>query len=336
VDPLADVFGLLDVRGAKCTRLEADAPWAIAFEGYRHVKLGAVLRGECVVRLDGVPGVHRLGPGDCYLLGNGRPHLLASAVDVRPVPSAEVFAGFVPGIPVRVGAGQDTTIVGCGFEFDAANASVLTDVLPPLVHIPADSPHAEPMRSVLRLLGPETAAPGLASSVVTERLAHVLLVQVLRAHIAGRGAQGGAWLTALADPQIGSALTVIHQDPAHDWTVADLAAKAGMSRSSFAARFTELVGRPPLEYIAGWRMRAAARDLRHTDRKIASIAFAAGYSSESAFSHAFKRTMGSSPGRYRVARRGDGGGGNDGGGVGGVGGSGDGDGAGGSEAGGPD
>lgn len=287
--------------------MEADAPWAIAFEGYRHVKLGAVLRGECVVWLDGVPGVHRLGPGDCYLLGNGRPYRLASAPDVPLTPSSAVFAGFVPGTTVRVGEGRDTTVVGCGFEFDAANAAVLTDVLPPLVHVPADSPHAGAIRAALQMLGPETAAPGLASSVVTERLAHILLIQVLRAHIAAQGAQGGAWLTALADPQIGSALTVIHEDPAHDWTVADLAAKAGMSRSGFAARFTELVGRPPLEYIAGWRMRAAARDLRHSDKKIASIAAAAGYTSESAFSHAFKRAMGSSPGRYRAARRGDGG-----------------------------
>lgn len=305
MDPLADVFALLDVRSAKCARLEADAPWAVAFDSYRHVKLGAVLRGECVIRLDGVPGVHRLGPGDCYLLGNGRPYRLASAPDVRPVPSGEVFAGFVPGTTVRIGEGRDAAVVGTGFEFDPANAAVLTDVLPPLVHVPADSAHAGAIRAALQMLGPETAAPGLASSVVTERLAHILLVQVLRAHIAAQGARGGAWLTALADPQVGGVLTAVHADPAHDWTVADLAAKAGMSRSSFAARFTDLVGRPPLEYIAGWRMRAAARDLRHSDKKIAAIASAAGYNSESAFSHAFKRTMGTSPGRYRAARRAD-------------------------------
>jgi len=303
VDPLADVFGLLDVRSAKCARLEADAPWAIAFDGYRHVKLGAVLRGECVISLDGVPGEHRLGPGDCYLLGNGRPYRLASGPGVRAAPSAEVFAGFIPGTVVRVGEGRDVTVVGSGFEFDAANAAVLTDVLPALVHVPADSPHAGAIRTALQMLGPETASPGLASSVITERLAHILLIQVLRAHIAAEGAHGGAWLTALADPQIGAALTLIHQNPAHDWTVADLAAKAGMSRSSFAARFSELVGVPPLEYVARWRMRAAARDLRYSDKKIATIAAAAGYASESAFSHAFKRALGSSPGRYRAERR---------------------------------
>jgi AraC-like DNA-binding protein len=302
VDPLADVFGLLDVRSAKCARLEADAPWAVAFGGYRHVKLGAVLRGECVISVDGVAGERRLGPGDCYLLGNGRPYRLASGSGVRAIPSAEVFAGFVPGTVVRVGEGRDATVVGCEFEFDAANAAVLTDVLPALVHVPADSPHAGAIRTALQMLGPETAAPGLASSVITERLAHILLIQVLRAHIA-EGAHGGAWLTALADPQIGSALTLIHQNPAHDWTVADLAAGASMSRSSFAARFSELVGVPPLEYVAGWRMRAAARDLRYGDKKIATIAAAAGYASQSAFSHAFKRAMGSSPGRYRAARR---------------------------------
>ena len=303
MDPLADVFGLLDVRNANCARLEADAPWAIGFDGYRHVKLGAVLRGECVISIDGIPGVHRLGPGDCYLLGNGRPYSIASGPDVPAIPSAQVFAGFVPGTVVRLGAGRDVAVVGCGFEFDSANAAVLTDVLPPLIHVPADSAHAGAIRTALQLLGPETAAPGIASSVVTERLAHILLIQVLRAHIASRGPERGAWLTALADPQIGTALALIHQSPSQDWTVGNLAAKAGMSRSGFAARFSDLVGLPPLEYVARWRMRAAARELRHSDKKVASIAAAAGYNSESAFSHAFKRTMGSSPGRYRAASR---------------------------------
>ncbi|MPY32774.1 helix-turn-helix transcriptional regulator [Streptomyces adustus] len=106
-------------------------------------------------------------------------------------------------------------------------------------------------------------------------------------------------MTALADPAIGTALSLMHQFPAHVWTVAELAAKSGMSRSHFAARFNELVGTPPLEYLATWRIRSAARELRTGNRTISSIASQYGYGLESAFSHAFKRVIELAPGCYR-------------------------------------
>lgn len=303
MDPLTDVFGLLDVKAAYFARLEAQAPWGVEFDGYRHIKLGAVLRGTCEVWAEGLEEPVRLAEGDCYLLGNGRPYWLRSGPGATMTPSATVFRNFVPGSTVRVGASPDTVVVGCGFHFDEANASVLLDVLPELVHVPAASRPAEPIRASLRQLAAETAVPGLGSDLITERLAHVVLVQVLRAHIAAEGSEGGAWLTALADPQIGQALELIHGSPSLHWTVAELAAKVGLSRSGFFARFSNLVGMPPLEYVAQWRIRAAARDLRGGTRTISSIAAEWGYSSESAFSHAFKRIMGSSPGRYRTAAR---------------------------------
>ncbi|MBY8881080.1 AraC family transcriptional regulator [Actinacidiphila acidipaludis] len=304
---MTDVFGLLDVRAAQFARLEAQAPWGIQFHGYRHIKLGAVLRGSCEVWAEGLDEPVLIEQGDCYLLGNGRPYWLRSGPDVPLTSSAEVFRNFVPGGTVRWGAAPDTVVVGCGFHFDEANAAVLLDVLPELVHVPAASRPAEPIRSSLRQLAAETASSGLGSQLITERLAHIVLVQVLRAHIAAKGNAGGAWLTALADPQIGQALELIHESPAMHWTVAELAAKVGLSRSGFFARFSNLVGMPPLEYVARWRIRSAARDLRGGTRKISSIASEWGYSSESAFSHAFKRIMGTSPGRYRaVARAGPG------------------------------
>lgn len=302
VDPLTDVFGLLDVRAAQFARLEAESPWGISFDGYRHVKLGAVLEGSCEVWAEGVERPIRLGQGDCYLLGNGSSYWLRSGPGAVMASSTEVFRDFVPGSSVRRGTAPDTVVIGCGFHFDEANASVLLDVLPAVVHVPAGSRPAEPIRSALHQLGAETAVPGVGSQLITERLAQVVLVQVLRAHIAAEST-GGAWLTALADPQIGRALELIHESPAFHWTIADLAAKVGLSRSSFFERFSALVGVPPLEYVARWRIRAAARDLRGGTRKVSSIAAEWGYSSESAFSHAFKRIMGTSPGRYRSAAR---------------------------------
>ncbi|WP_431964536.1 AraC family transcriptional regulator [Actinacidiphila sp. bgisy160] len=299
-DPLTDVLGLLDLRSGSFARLEAQEPWAVGFSGFRHIKFGAVLRGDCRIAVAGTPGPVTLKAGDCYLLGGGRAYELSGGAEVPAVPSAEVFDGFTPGDAVRIGTSPDAVVVGCGFDLDEANAAVLLDVLPPLIHVGAGSTAAEGIRAALELLRAETSEPALGTPFVTERLAHVLLVHLLRAHVAEHGPEGGAWLTALADRHIGAALSLMHDRPAHPWTVAELAGRSGMSRSRFADRFTRTVGVPPLEYLACWRIRSAARELRTSDRTVAAIAARWGYGSESSFSHAFKRVMGSSPGRYRT------------------------------------
>ncbi|WP_406177319.1 AraC family transcriptional regulator [Streptomyces sp. NBC_00996] len=303
MDPLTDVLGLLDLRTAQFGRLEAAEPWAVGFPGYRHIKFGAVLQGTCRVTVAGLPEPVTLAEGDCYLIGNGRTYELSGGRTVRAVSSTEVFANYAPGSTVRIGSARDAVVVGCGFDLSEADSAVLLDVLPPLIHVGGSSGVADAVRGALEMLRAETDAPGLGTPFVTERLAHVLLVHVLRAHVADRGAAEGAWLTALADRQVGAALALLHDMPAHRWTVAELAAKVGMSRSQFAARFTESVGVPPLEYLAGWRIRSAARELRTGDRTVAAIATRWGYSSESSFSHAFKRVMGASPGHYRRQNR---------------------------------
>ncbi|GAA5017688.1 AraC family transcriptional regulator [Streptomyces siamensis] len=305
MDPLNDVLALLDMRSANFARLEAAGAWAISFAGYQHIKLGAVLEGECWVETEGAPPIRAVA-GDCYLLGNGRPYRLSSDPTVPAQPSSEVFMGFIEGDSVSVGTSgspPDGVVVGCGFHLDTANAAVLLDVLPPLVHVPADTGEAGAIRSALDMLRQETANPGIGSALIVERLAHIVLVQVLRSYVAAQGSSGRAWLTALADPAVGTALSLIHEYPAHLWTVAELAAKSGMSRSHFAARFSELVGTPPLEYLANWRIRSAARELRTGNRTLASLATQYGYRSESAFSHAFKRVTGVAPGRYRKQAR---------------------------------
>ncbi|KOV76250.1 MULTISPECIES: AraC family transcriptional regulator [Streptomyces] len=300
MDPLTDVLGQLDLRSAQFARLEAQEPWAVGFQGYRHIKFGAVLQGTCRITVADLPAPVTLTEGDCYLLGNGRNYELSGGPATRTVPSPEVFTGRTEGSTVRIGAVCDAIVVGCGFDLDDANAAVLVDVLPPLVHVPAGSGAARSIRAALELLRAETDAPGLGTPFVTERLSQMLLVHLLRAHVAERGAEGGVWLTALGDRQISAALTLMHDMPARHWTVGELAAKAGMSRSQFAARFAKTVGMPPLEYLVSWRIRSAARELRTTDRTVLAIATRWGYGSESSFSHAFKRVMGAPPGTYRT------------------------------------
>ena len=136
-------------------------------------------------------------------------------------------------------------------------------------------------------------APG--SEVVATRLAEVLFIQVLRAHIASEPERNREWLRAIFDPQIGTALAAIHGNVNTSWTVESIAAAAGMSRSGFAARFKELLGQTPLEYVTEWRMQKAMQLLDKRDKKLIEIARSVGYDSDAAFSKAFKRVVGANP-----------------------------------------
>lgn len=136
------------------------------------------------------------------------------------------------------------------------------------------------------------------SEIVTTRLAEVLFIQVLRAHIASGPERNKGWLRAIFDPQMGTALSAIHNKVNTPWTVDSLAKAAGMSRSAFAARFKDLLGQTPLEYVTEWRMQKAMQLLLERDKKLIDVALSVGYESDAAFSKAFKRVVGASPGEY--------------------------------------
>ena len=188
-------------------------------------------------------------------------------------------------------------LISGSLSFDDTAAALLLDSLPPVARIAAGSYQATVVGPTLMLLGDETATDVAGSATMRKHLTHILLVQVLRTLLTpGASASGAApgWLGALSDHQVGTALTLLHSQPARRWTVADLATAVSMSRSSFAMRFRTLVGLPPLDYLVRWRMQIAARALRVTDRTVAAIG--------SAFSNAFKRVLGQSPSRYRRAQ----------------------------------
>jgi AraC-like DNA-binding protein len=306
MDPLSQVLELLDLRAALPSRLEAGGRWALSFAGHQHLKVGAVVAGECWLIAEGAAPRHLMA-GDCYLLASSRPYVAASDLESEPVPSSEVLPSpwpspayyqTTPGDPAR------TVLISGSLSFDGAAAALLLDSLPAVARIAAGSHQATVLGPVLQLLGDETAGDIPGSSAMRKQLTHILFVQVLRTLLTAGSPAGAAapgWLAALSDPQIGTALTLLHDQPARRWTVAGLAAAVSMSRSSFAMRFKELVGLPPLDYLIRWRMQTAARDLRSTRRTIAAIGSDLGYASESAFSNTFKRVLGQSPSRYRSA-----------------------------------
>jgi AraC-like DNA-binding protein len=304
MDPLSEVLDLLDLRAASPSRLEAGGHWALSFAAHQHLKVGAVVTGECWLTPEGTAPL-RLTAGDCYLLASSRPYTAASDLETTPVPSGSVLPSPWPS-PAYYQATPDdparTILISGSLSFDAAAAALLLASLPPAVRITAGSEQATVVAPVLRLLAAETAADAPGAAALRRQLTQILFVQVLRALLQSSAPVTGSspgWLGALGDRQIGTALALLHQDPRRRWTVAELAAAVSMSRSSFAMRFRALVGLAPLDYLIRWRVQIAAHALRSTDRTVAAIGADLGYASESAFSNTFKRVLGQSPSRYR-------------------------------------
>jgi AraC-like DNA-binding protein len=302
MDPLSEMLALLNIEAALPSRFEAAGDWALEFGGYADIKVGAILKGTCWVTAEGCEPL-QLATGDCYLVASARGFGATSDPSLEPVDGVAVFEN--GGYPDTVrynttaGAPNQTVIVGGAVNFDETTASLLLDHLPTTVRICADSKPAAALRPLLELLGEEFAHAEPGAANVRDQLTKVLFVQALRAMIASDNRPSG-WLGALADPSIGPALELLHREPARRWTVAELAEKVSMSRSTFALRFKTLVGMSPLDYLAHWRIQAAGRALRSTDRTVFSIATEFGYGSESAFSTAFKRVTGQSPAKYRA------------------------------------
>ncbi|HTJ58941.1 MAG TPA: AraC family transcriptional regulator [Devosiaceae bacterium] len=296
-DPLSDIFRLLDARSLMSVSLVAGGDWAIRFDAFGGIKFNAVARGACWLAVEGLEPI-RLSAGDCFLLKGGRPFLLASALNVPPDAAGPIFARAEEGV-ARHGAGDDTFVIGGRLELDAADASLLLEVLPPVIHFRGPSDPAAAVRWLLTRLAAELTEVRPGKSLVCADLMQMMLIEALRAQLAAGEHAATGWFAALGDRQIGSVLQRLHADPSHPWTLDSLAAAAGMSRSSFAARFKTTVGLAPMDYLLRWRIRLASKWLRASKESVSSIALSLGYESESGFSTAFKRVTAQSPVQYR-------------------------------------
>lgn len=300
MDPVTDLFAAMRIEGVVYRRLELTAPWGLRIERRAQACFGTVVRGNCWLSVEGEAKPLGLTAGDCFcFFAQGRIHTLRD----HPRSRAHEMEGVIraaSGDAVHFGGGgARTTLVGGKFTFDQTNSKPLTALLPSLIHLKADEAQATPLRQTLQLLASEAAHPDFGSPLVLRRLADILLIQAMRVHIASGGGGETGWLRALADRQIGAALESMHKNIGQGWTVAALAAAAGMSRSAFAARFKELLGEAPLEYLTRWRIYQAAMLLREGEQSLVDIAHSIGYDASGAFHKAFKRIMGATPGDYR-------------------------------------
>lgn len=295
VPALADALRNIRMDGVFYCPSELYEPWGLELppmEGC--VWFHAVTEGGCTLNVSGEQ--RWVEAGDVVLVPHGGGHR-AWGTEPAPTPlvtglahtyHAENYAHLRYG-----GDGARTHLVCGGIRLDHPAARQLLQCLPEVIHLrmPA-SVRGNLLRSSLEALAEEmdTARPG--AEAVISRLCDLIVIHAIRSWIETDPAAQTGWLGALRDPQIGAAIAAIHGDPANDWSVASLASHVGMSRSAFAARFTELVGDTVMRYVTGWRMHLALDLLHRSDDSVAAIARRVGYESEAAFSRAFKRTIG--------------------------------------------
>jgi len=308
MDPLDEIFAAMRVDSAAYARLEAGAPWGLSTRRVDGTtRFGLMLRGSCWLTLDEPEHAHEpiaLVAGDCFVIPRGLPYSLRDDMKSATVNCVDVVRSNLGGSVVLGGNGVASTVISGWFTFDPLGAAPLLELLPPLLHIRMEHSRTQLLQASLQLLSMETAQQRLGSGLIVSRLADIIFMQAVRAHIETLDPEADhGWLAALADRRLGAALNLLHKNVAANWTVEALAAAAGMSRSAFALRFKEKIGQSPLDYLTRWRMFRAAQALRSGEQPLVQIAGSVGYDSEAAFNKAFKRTTGSAPGAYRRAMR---------------------------------
>ncbi|KQQ40085.1 AraC family transcriptional regulator [Duganella sp. Leaf126] len=299
MDPLSDLLTLMKPAGYGFRGIDAGGDWALAFAAADGVLCFAIETGSCWLQLASAPAPLRLAAGDVVLLSSGGEVELYSHQAAPRRDAAAFLSGVPPGEVAVLNGGGDCRGIGGFFGLQGWHAASLLAAVPAVVHVRSASSKTALRAGVQRLMD-ELRTPRPGSDLIASHLAQALLVEALRAHLeSGEGSQG--WLAALGMPTLRRALSAMHADVARRWTLRDLAAVAGMSRSSFAAHFERVTGDTPIAYLTRWRMVLAADRLTGSSRALADIAASVGYESESAFGAAFKRVMDSSPRRYRAA-----------------------------------
>ena len=306
------VAGLLDgprARGAFLLRSQLDAPWSMRIADEAPLCLIAMTRGEAWLSPeDGEPLL--LGPGDVAVVRGPDAYTLADD------PGTEPQVTILPGNRCVTPDGQEvelmswmgvrtwgnspvgsTVMLSGTYELEGEVSRRLLHALPPLLVLASDAWESP----LVGLLAEEIVKDDPGQEAVLDRLLDLLVIAVLRGWFARPEADAPGWYRAYGDPVVGRALRLIHDDPARPWTVADLAAEAGISRAAFARRFTELVGEPPMSFLTDWRLSLAADLLLEPKATIGSVAYQVGYATPYALSTAFKRVRGVSPRQHRLA-----------------------------------
>jgi AraC-like DNA-binding protein len=320
MDALSDVLKSVRLEGAVYLNAEFTAPWCIRGEcgiasvrerlaGAEHVAFfHFVTEGACKVRLsDGAQTLEAIA-GDLVLFPREGKHLMGSDLHLAPL-EADTMASATDAVAaeffhMRYGGGGAATRFVCGYLSCSRSLSrPLFEALPPVLRIPVgDGPSAALLRELLHAGVRESSAWRPGAESLLAKLAELMFVEAIRRYVDTLPPGGSGWLAGVRDAHVGRALALMHGQPAKAWTVDELAREVALSRSALAERFSVLVGEPPIQYLARWRLALAARALHPNGEPIARVAKRSGYESEAAFTRAFKREFGMPPAAWRRSR----------------------------------
>jgi AraC-like DNA-binding protein len=320
-DVLSEVLSAVRFTGSVFFDVAATSPWVAEAPrsaqianavkpGAQHaIEYHVITRGSCWISIvDGAPFEPvRLREGDIAVIPHGEPHVVSSSPWMRAEPDLSFHRrpaeeSELP-FKLRTGAeGETDTHLMCGFfTCDVRPFNPLLDALPRFMRIGRGTSAATDtlLEHFLRLASVESADKRAGTQSVLNKLSELMFIEAIRSHMDQLSSVNIGWLSGLRDPLVGRALSMLHAEPARSWTLDELANNCGASRSALADRFTQLVGYPPIKYLTRWRMQLAARRLSERGVKVAAVAQEIGYDSEAAFSRAFKRFSGQSPGQWR-------------------------------------
>ncbi|WP_167300276.1 AraC family transcriptional regulator [Sphingomonas leidyi] len=297
MDPLSDIISLLRPSAAVSKPISAKGRWGVHYHAHDAPGFTIIVSGEAWLTFDGEDPL-RLEQGDFLLLPSTPAFSLGSEPGIVGAPAAPRSEAVRHGEPEGE---ADFVALGGSFSFERVNAPLLLSLLPERIHIPASDGRATRFGRLIDLLAEECATDYPGKELILHRMLEALLVEALRwSSLASRSVPAGL-LSGMRDPALARALQAIHADVRASWTVAELASVAGMSRSAFSARFGDVLGCPPIEYLARWRMAIAKDALARGIKTLDRIAEDIGYESASAFSTAFRKRLGCAPGKFARA-----------------------------------
>jgi AraC-like DNA-binding protein len=319
MDVLSEVLKVVKLEGAVFYNGEFSAPWSFTSPaackladylapGSGHVIIYHLItegRGYAQIRNEGEDSARvSLEAGDIVIFPHGDPHIMGNGPACKPVDSEKELVRIMrSGLNlVQMGGGGDVTRIICGYMACEPRLSQLFLAgLPPVfkINIRSDA-SGQWLENSIRFSVGEANASLAGGEAVLAKLSEALFVEILRRYIARLPAEQTGWLAGVRDPEVGKVLALMHRNPAHPWTLADLAAEAGISRSVLAERFRQYLGEPPMSYLTRWRLQLGAQMLNSTSYSVAQIAAEVGYESEPAFNRAFKREFNLPPARFRA------------------------------------
>jgi AraC-like DNA-binding protein len=301
MDVLTDVLDALELKGCISSRRALVAPWRYNFAASQDMIFHLLSSGGGYLSIEEEPAPMRIEGGGVLLFPFGHAHSICDQLTSPLTQVLQVAYSAQSEYRTSPNPGEESEmVVLCGaFRLEHPKAFPLLHSLPKVIHIPAQQGQLAPgFSEIVNLIAREAATPRLGTEVMLRRLTELLFIQVIRIWVQQQAGASRGWLAALHDQSISTALGLLHQSPERAWKVEELAAAVALSRPVFSARFTRLVGEPPIKYLTRWRMHRATHLLKNNVR-VETIAELIGYESEVAFRKAFKREVGVSPARYR-------------------------------------